>query len=137
MFIISTSATKASILLFYRRMAKDTYNARWRWAIYAALAFTFAGFTAIVITYCLLCQPLNAYWLSYDYNYDKPYTCLKGNILSPTVGAISILSDLYATALPWAMLANYQLDVPRKQKIALNVMFSLSLVVAGCGVGRT
>jgi hypothetical protein len=118
-------------------MAKDSYDRRWRWAIYAALAFTFAAFVAILTTYCLLCQPLNAYWLSYDYAYDKSYTCLNGNILSPTVGAISIFSDLYATALPWAMLANYNLDVPRKQKLALNIIFGLSLIVAGCGVGRT
>lgn len=137
MFIISTAATKASILLFYRRMAKDAYNRRWRYAVYAALGFTFAAFVSILIAYCLLCQPLDAYWLSYDFTYDKPYKCVNGNILSPTVGAISIFGDLLATALPWAMLANYELEVPRKQKIALNVMFSLSLIVAGCGVGRT
>ena len=136
LFVISTAATKASILLFYRRMAKDTYNPHWRYAIWAALAFTGIFFVALIITYCFICQPLSSYWLSYNFSYDKPYKCINGNILSPLVGSLGILSDLYATFLPWTMLQHYDLDVPRRQKIALNTIFSLSLIVAGCGGGR-
>ncbi len=82
LFVISTCATKASILLFYRRMAKDTYDPRWRYAIWAALGFTAAYFVVVLVTYLLICQPLDAYWLSYDLHYDKPYTCLNGDIFS-------------------------------------------------------
>ncbi|KAK5168904.1 uncharacterized protein LTR77_006213 [Saxophila tyrrhenica] len=136
LFIISTCATKASILLFYRRMTKGTYNARWRYAIWAVLAFTFAFFAAVLVAYCFICQPLDAYWKSYSFTYDEPFTCINGNVLSQLVGALSILSDLYATLLPWCMLWKYKLDVPRKQRTALNTIFGLSLVVAGCAGGR-
>jgi hypothetical protein len=136
LFIISTCATKASVLMFYRRMTKDTYNRLWLYAIWGALAFTFIYFAGVLITYCLICMPLSSYWLSYDFSYDKEYHCVNGNILSPLVGALSIFSDLYATALPWAMLRSYKLDISRRQQVALNIIFSLSLIVAGCGGGR-
>jgi len=136
LFIISSGATKVSILMFYRRMTQGTYNVRWRYAIWAALAFTFGFVAALLISYCLICRPLDSYWLSYDFSYTKEYKCLNGNALTPLTGTLSITSDLYATILPWCMLYKYNLDVPRKQKIALNIIFSLSLIVAGCGGGR-
>ena len=128
LFLCSTCATKASVLLFYRRMAKDTYSPRWRYAIYTALGFTAAYFVGVLIAYCLVCQPLDAYWLSYNFNYDEDFTCINGNVLSPLVGVLSVVSDIYAVALPCIMLYCYNLDVPRRQKIGLNIIFALGTV---------
>ena len=50
---------------------------------------------------------------------------------------LSIISDVYAVILPSIMLRHYDLDIPRRQKIGLNIIFGLGLVVAGCGVART
>lgn len=52
LFLVSTCATKASVLLFYRRMAKDTYSRSWLYATRGALGFTAAYFVGILIAYC-------------------------------------------------------------------------------------
>ena len=123
LFMTSTTATKTSVLLFYRRMVKDTYSRRWLYAIWAALACTGAFFVAIIFTYCFICQPLSAYWESYSLGYDEEYQCINGNILTPVSGVLSIISDLYAVILPCVMLRHYDLDVPRRQKIGLVRVF--------------
>ena len=128
LFLISTCATKTSVLLFYRRMVKDAYSRKWLYAIWAALFGLFAYFVAVLFTYCFICQPLSAYWESYDFNYNKTYTCINGDILSPLVGVLSIISDLYAVLLPSVMLRHYNLDVPKRQKIGLNIIFALGLM---------
>ncbi|KAF2173601.1 hypothetical protein M409DRAFT_48556 [Zasmidium cellare ATCC 36951] len=128
LFILSTVPTKLSVLLFYRRMAKDSLDRRWLYAIYLALSVTAAYGLAIFLTYCLICHPLSAYWESYDFSYDKPFTCIDGNALTLTSGILSVLSDCYAVALPCLMLRHYSLDVPRKQKIVLNVIFGLGFL---------
>lgn len=128
LFLISTCAAKTSVLLFYRRMVVGTYSRRWVWAIWAALAFLAGYFVSILFAYCFMCQPLSAYWESYNYDYDREFTCLNGNILSPFVGALSVFTDVYAVILPCAMLARVNLDVPRRQKIGLNVIFGLGLM---------
>lgn len=133
--LTSTCATKCSVLLFYRRMVKDT--GRWIYATYAALAFTCSYFLGILIAYCLICRPLDAYWLSYDFTYNKSFKCVDGNALSLCVGILSVVSDLYAVILPYVILRHYDLNIPRRQRIGLNIIFSLSIMVAGAGVART
>ena len=128
LFLISTCATKTSVLLFYRRMVAGTYSKRWLFAIWAALAFLGGSFVSILFAYCFICRPLSAYWASYNFDYDQEFTCIDGNILSPFVGTLSVFTDIYAVALPCAMLARVNLDVPRRQKIGLNVIFALGLV---------
>ena len=109
-------------------MAKDSLDRRWLYAIYLALSVTTAYGLAVLLTYCLICHPLSAYWESYDFTYDKPFTCIDGNALTLTSGVLSVLSDCYAVALPCLMLRHYSLDVPRKQKLVLNVIFGLGFL---------
>ena len=125
LMLISTVATKFSVLLFYRRMVVDTISKRWKYAIWAALGFTTVYFIGVLLTLSFVCQPLEAYWMSYDFEWHKPYHCVEATALNPVIGVLSIVSDLYAVALPCVMLQHYELDVPRKQKIGLNVIFAL------------
>lgn len=136
LFLFSTSATKASVLLFYRRMACES-SRRMMYAIYGALAFLAAYFVGVLITYCFICQPLDAYWLSYSFTYHKDFKCIDGDVLSPFVGVLSVFSDIYAVVLPCIWLQRYHLDISRRQRIGLNILFSLGTIVAGCGVART
>jgi hypothetical protein len=118
-------------------MAKDTYSRRWLYAIFTALAANAAFFVAALVVFCTICQPLSAYWESYDLSYDKSYTCLDGNVLTIVSGALGVFSDVFAVLLPCLMLRHYDLDVPRRQKIGLNIIFGLGFVVAGCSIART
>ncbi|KAI7464523.1 hypothetical protein KC357_g7895 [Hortaea werneckii] len=113
LFLTSTCCTKCSVLLFYRRMVKDT--GRWKYAIWTAIGLTAAYWAGFLLAYCLICRPLNAYWLSYNQGYDEPYQCIHGDVLTIFVGALSVISD----------------------KVALDIIFSLSIVVAGAGIART
>jgi len=137
LMLVGSGATKASVLLFYRRLVVGTLARRWKLAIYFALAFHAAYLVAITLGYVLICRPLQAYWMSYDYNWHQSYTCAPAGGLNPVIGVLSVLSDVYAVALPFIILHYYTLDVPRKQKIGLNIIFALGLLVAGAGVGRT
>jgi hypothetical protein len=86
---------------------------------------------------CMLTRYRNSYWLSYDFKYSQNYTCLNGNAVSMSVGVLSIVSDLYAVILPYVILRNYELHMNRRQRIGLNIIFSLGLMVAGAGIART
>jgi hypothetical protein len=135
--LVASGATKASVLLFYRRLVVGTLARRWKLAIYFALAFHAVYLVSITLGYRLICRPLQAYWMSYDYNWHQDYTCAPANGLNPVIGVLSVLSDVYAVALPFIILHYYTLDVPRAQRIGLNIIFGLGLLVAGAGIGRT
>jgi hypothetical protein len=136
-FLISTGCTKCSILLFYRRLTKGTYNKRWIIGILAAIAATAAYSLVFIFMLIFACNPTEAYWKSFNLTYlaTQDFKCgdtRYANILS---GALSIASDLWSVLLPCMMLRNF--DAPRRQKIALNCIFCLGLLVVAAGSVRT
>lgn len=109
-------------------MIKDTLDLRWIWAIWIALIITGGYGLAVLLAYCLMCTPLDAYWKSYDFSWQGEYHCIDGNALTITTGFFSVLSDLAAVVIPWLILRHYELAAPKRQKIALNIIFSLGLL---------
>lgn len=81
-----------------------------------------------MLAYCFYCRPLDSLWLKYTGTYTKDYKCIDGDQIAVVAGALSVVSDLLAVALPCLMLNHYDLDVPRRQKIALNATFAISLL---------
>lgn len=136
-FLISTGCTKCSILLFYRRLTKGTYNKRWIWAIMSAIVVTAAYSLAFVIMLITACSPTEAYWKAFNLEYlaKGEFTCIDTRYANILSGALSVASDLWSVLLPCLMLRNF--DAPRRQKIALNVIFSLGLLVVAAGSART
>jgi hypothetical protein len=129
MMLVGSGATKASVLLFYRRLVVDSLARRWKFAIYFALAFHTLYLLGITLSYTLICHPIEAYWMGYDPTYEAEYTCAPGAIaFIPTLGVLSIVSDVYAIALPFFILRHYALDIPRSQKIGLNIIFATGLL---------
>ncbi|GAB7366365.1 hypothetical protein MBLNU230_g8164t1 [Neophaeotheca triangularis] len=138
-FLTSSCATKISILLFYRRMAVDVER-KWQFAIWGAMAFTALYCLGFFLAYCLICQPLEAYWRSYDYEWaaSTPHHCADaGTHFNPAIGSFSVISDLYAVLLPCIMLSRYDLQINFRQKLALNAIFATGALVAGAGIART
>jgi len=134
-FLISTGCTKCSILLFYRRLQKGTYNKIWQYCIYAALAFTVAYALGFILVLVFSCTPTEANWESADPTYQKKYHCVDTRYENLISGILSVVSDAYAVLLPCLMLRKF--DVSKRQKIALNVIFSLGLIVVAAGAVRT
>jgi hypothetical protein len=134
-FLISTGCCKCSILLFYRRLQKGTFNKRWQYCIYAALAFTVAWVLGFILTLVFSCNPTEANWQSANPNYHKKYSCVNARYENLISGTLSVVSDAYAVLLPCLMLRHF--DVSKRQKVALNIIFSLGLIVVAAGAVRT
>lgn len=136
-YLISTCCVKVSVLLFYRRLVAGTYSKRWKYATIAAIAFTIGYTVAFIFVLIFGCQPTYAYWMSYDFEWLKTtdYYCVDAGSANLVAGILSVVSDLYAVALPCLMLRHF--DAPRRQKIALMVVFSFGLLVVGAGAART
>lgn len=134
-FLVATCCTKISVLLFYRRLVQGTFSKRWKYATIGAILFTAAYMIAFVLVLVFNCSPTEAYWKAYSVTYTKSYTCSSTTFLNPLSGAISVFSDLYAVLLPMGMLRHF--DAPRRQKVALNLVFSIGLFVVASGSVRT
>jgi hypothetical protein len=136
-FLISTGCTKCSILFFYRRLTKGSYNKRWTYVIIAAIAATATYSIVFVFMLIFACSPTDAYWKSFNLDYlaNEEFTCVDTRSANLLSGALSIASDLWSVLLPCLMLRNF--DAPRRQKIALNFIFSLGLLVVAAGSVRT
>lgn len=110
-------------------MMMETLDRRWVYALWAAIAFTTCYGISVITSMLLFCQPIEALWRSYEPGgYTKDYKCFDGSTLTLASGVLGTVSDVYAVALPCFMLRGYNLDVPRKQKIALNMIFGLGLL---------
>jgi hypothetical protein len=134
-FLISTGCTKCSILLFYRRLQKGTFNKRWQYCIIVAIAVTIAYVLSFIGVLIFSCTPTEANWESANPNYHKKYTCADSRHVNLVSGTMSVISDAYSVLLPCLMLRNF--DAPKRQKIALNVIFCLGLIVVAAGSVRT
>ncbi|KAK1815386.1 hypothetical protein LTR12_010183 [Friedmanniomyces endolithicus] len=134
-FLITGACIKISVLLFYRRLVKDTYDPRWRWAVIAAIAFTAAYSIAFLFTLIFNCNPTEAYWKSFDLMYAKSYTCVNTTFVNLLAGIFAIISDVYAVVLPCLMTRHFNLATG--QKVALNIIFSLGLLVVAASAART
>lgn len=134
-YLASTGFTKCSILLFYRRLTKGTYNMRWKYAILTAIAVTVIYSLLFIFMLIFSCSPTAAYWKSFNPYYDEDFHCIQSQYTNVLSGGMSIASDLYSVLLPCIMLRKF--DAPRRQKIALNIIFSLGLIAVAAGSVRT
>lgn len=130
LFIFSTGACKISVLLFYRRMAKNTFSKGWMYGIWILMFITIGAWFGVFVAYCKMCTPLTAYWRVYKMEAvgDNNYTCLNGGGITIAAGVVTIASDFWTAALPCAMFQVYDLGVSKRQKIALNIIFCLGFL---------
>lgn len=133
--LLTGALTKISVLCFYRRLVAGTYSQRWRWAVIAAIAFTAAWTLTFVFMLIFNCNPTRAYWKSFNPLWQVEYTCINTTVVNLLAGIFAALSDLYAVALPCLMTRHF--DLPRRQKVALNLIFSLGLLAVGASGVRT
>ncbi|KAF2213544.1 hypothetical protein CERZMDRAFT_8308, partial [Cercospora zeae-maydis SCOH1-5] len=137
LFALATVCTKLSILLFHRRMIKETLERRWIWTLRAAFTFTCCYGIGIVLSYILACQPTDAIWNAFRPGYKKEYKCIGTTTVAIAAGVLSVISDLIAVAVPCALLNYYKLTISKRQEIVLNLTFALGLLATGAGIART
>jgi hypothetical protein len=123
--ICSTCSTKISVLLLYRRIL--TPSVAWSVAAWVAIGVTTAYFLAGVLAFCFICDPLWAYWMAYDLDWNAAWHCADGRWLNYFVGVVSVVSDLYSIAFPVAVFEQTELQIPWKQRWTTYFFFCLGL----------
>ena len=134
-FTLSLSFTKISVLLFYRRLSVS-FTDKFLIAVWVGIIYNILYAFGFVLTLCLLCRPLPAYWLSFDAHWAATHhhTCGSEQIADPLSGIFSSIGDIYSALLPMILISRLQL--PRRQKMALYFLFSLAFLVVITGFVR-
>jgi hypothetical protein len=126
LFLTSTSFTKVSILLFYRRLVQHTFSTRLKVAIWAAIGFVII-YTIVFNVFLLTeCFPLDALWNQLNPNYTKKYHCMSTNaqILQGRIsGGFMVFTDFYSVTLPAILI--FRLSMTKRQRIALMLIFGV------------
>lgn len=116
-------------------MVKGTFRRRWKWSVWAAIGITVCWTLAFCIMLIVTCNPTEASWKVYDLTYTKDWKCADTRTSSFVAGILAVISDTYSLVLPWSMI--WPLEMPRRQKLALNMVFSFGIVVVAAAALRT
>ncbi|KAF2816597.1 uncharacterized protein BDZ99DRAFT_515181 [Mytilinidion resinicola] len=139
LYVFATSPTKVSILFFYRRMANGSISRNFILLVWASIAFVIVYAVIFITVLPLTCNPVNAFWNQFDFSpggwpETHKFHC-HPEYKSLFAGAsISMVQDIMAAVLPIMLLWNLQL--PRRQKLAIYGIFALGLVTTICGAMR-
>jgi hypothetical protein len=122
---------KISILLFYRRLSTRSITRTFRiatWINIIAIAIFVLSFVLILV---FSCDPISAFWNQFDFVRQATgykYHCWvneAADLLSASI--ISAVQDAVTAFLPTFLYWNLQ--IPRRQKVALGAIFALGYVV--------
>lgn len=112
-----------------------TFQLRWRFAVWGAIAVTASYTLALIMVLIFGCSPPEAYWRAYDFNWHKDFHCPDTQSLNTLAGVLTVVSDCYAVILPCLM--SRKITLPRRQKLALNLIFCAGFLVVGASAVRT
>lgn len=102
-----------------------------------ATAFTVVASDIVCIPiWALSCRPFNSYWLRLDaaWAVSHSFSCESDGPLIFWVTLVSAIQDFVVTVLP--MILCWRLQVPLKQRIAVNAMFALGFFASFAGTMR-
>jgi hypothetical protein len=130
LYLLSTSTTKISILLFYRRLARGTISTPFMYAVWAAIASVVIYFFYFFIALIFTCNPVEAYWKQVDpiwlSQHKGKFECHgeASNLIASAV--ISVVHDFVACGLPAILL--WKLKISKTQKLALGGLFGVGVL---------
>jgi hypothetical protein len=119
--------TKIAILFLYLRLAVEK---TFRFICWATVAFVMATIVSCVVAGVFQCNPIAFAW-------DKTIpggTCFNVTALFYANAGLNILQDVFIYVLPMKML--WEVQIPRKQKIALIIVFVVGGFVCVTGMLR-
>lgn len=134
----SSTLIKISILLFFTRLSPATFTKTYIRILWACIAFVAAYGIAFTILQTFNCNPVNAFWdqLSLEWIANpRPYTCTNEGVGVFVTGIVSIIQDFIAALLPTWLF--WSLKIPKRQKIALAIVFLIGFITCVIGILRT
>jgi hypothetical protein len=130
LYLLSTSTTKISILLFYRRLAAGSVSNGFIYSVYGAIAFVVLYFVVFFINLFVGCRPLPAFWLQVDpvwnAKHEGDYQCINEAANLIAAASVSVVQDCLACGMPAILF--WKLQMPRKQKVALGLVFGIGIL---------
>jgi hypothetical protein len=127
LYYITVGLTKVAILFLYLRLAVEK---TFRFICWATVAFVMATIVSCVVAGVFQCNPIPFAW-------DKTIpggTCFNVTALFYANAGLNILQDVFIYVLPMKML--WEVQIPRKQKIALIIVFVVGGFVCVTGMLR-
>jgi hypothetical protein len=128
-FFWSTCFTKISVLMFYRRLVRNTYSNRFKIAIWCGIGFLVLYTIVYQALAMLTCRPLDAFWMQYSGTYHKKFSCWPNETQVKIVisaGCLSVLTDLYSVVLPASLLM--KIRISKRQKSGLIFVFGIGFL---------
>ncbi|GFN14950.1 uncharacterized protein AtWU_04750 [Aspergillus tubingensis] len=126
LYNLTLTLTKLSLIFLYRRLfPTHTY----RILLILTLIFVIITGLWMVLSTLIFCIPINAFW-----DTSLPHTCLPEDVVWCLNAAFQITTDLILVVLPLPILA--RLNLPKRQKAALLVIFALGFFVCATSIIR-
>ena len=120
-FTFSTTVTKISILLFYRRLT-DRISTRFRYILYATMAIITCNALTALITYLVGCQPLSATFYQSDPTWRAAnkgtFKCYNEQTFVMYLSVFNVVSDFVVCILPLSLFLNLQMHWRKKVELA-------------------
>jgi hypothetical protein len=125
-FMLGTTCTKISILLFYRRLTSGALPRTFLYIIYSNIAFITAYAIAFGSVLFFGCRPLDAYWYSALPTYTEEYSCYDEGTAVPIAAIISVITDIIVVSLPCYVVLGMTMHI--RQKMTLFVVFGIGFM---------
>ncbi|PWY68578.1 hypothetical protein BO94DRAFT_569878 [Aspergillus sclerotioniger CBS 115572] len=126
LYNLSLTLTKLSLVFLYRRLFPTKV---YRILLTITLVFVIISGLWMVFSTLLFCIPVSAFW-----NKSLPRTCLPADVVWCLNAGLQITTDLILVILPLPILA--RLKLPKRQKLALLVIFALGFFVCATSIVR-
>ncbi|QDS73569.1 hypothetical protein FKW77_001161 [Venturia effusa] len=139
-YVVSTSLTKISILLFYKRLSEGAVSKGFRFAVRLCIGFVVAYMVTFLATLFLTCRPINSYWNQVSIPWARSheegvdYRCFDEAADILAASAVSIVQDFIVCGLPTLLF--WKLQLPRRQKLALGAIFGVGFFLCITGILR-
>jgi hypothetical protein len=128
LYYICVSVTKLAILFLYLRLATSK---TFRKIVYCVMGFVIATALSSCLASIFQCTPIKRAW---SVQKLEPGHCINVNALFYANAGLDIFQDLIIYVLPMNML--YHIQIPRRQKYALMLVFAVGGFVVITGALR-
>lgn len=127
-FVISTTFSKLSAVLLYKRVVVEVSRPAFLHIVNAAIAVQILYGVTFVLLMLLQCRPISSYWLQFSYpnRYTENFSCLHEGLLPMSNACISVVTDFFAAMLP--MFLFLQLQMPKRDKYGLGAIFGVGFM---------
>lgn len=127
-FVFSTSCTKSSILLLYKRVIQGTVNAKFILIVKTAIGSIFVYFFVFFFLMIFQCKPTESFWKQFSLMdpYTEDFHCIPESHVPMANAAVSVLTDFVSACLPIFLFV--QVHLPIRQKISLGILFAVGFV---------